>query len=319
MKKFKSKEVPQANDIERAIEIIYSIKRLNVKKPRYINLAYDLVKNNSSFVKKKHMEDFIKDGISIAYKRDVAYYKDSVDILNLASENLLLSIDSFCRSSQHTQRLLIRDAILNSDIYKAYLKNKDFKSMRKLVYTPEESLKKYGSKKFGLVDKTLKRRISCLKAWDDYCSFFEKGIVNGIESKIILIEKDNQKLERAVNSHKKLVSMMLEALKSHDAQVYEDQLVDLVYFGEEKIFFEMKSITEENKGSQLKKAIGQLIFYKNYYNSMNTKLVIVLEKYFSDVDILINDNIDVIWKDGYFFNSDEKTKKKLKIIFNESN
>ena len=110
--------------------------------------------------------------------------------------------------------------------------------------------------------------------------------------------------------------MMKNHLKKKNVLVYEDNLVDLVYSGEDNIFFEMKSITDENKGNQFKKALGQLIFYKNYYNS-KSKLVVVLEKYIEEADYLINDDIDVIWKDGYFFNSDDLTKKKLKIIFSD--
>ena len=39
----------------------------------------------------------------------------------------------------------------------------------------------------------------------------------------------------------------------------------------------MKSINDENKGNQLKKALGQLIFYKNLIDK-NAQLVVVLKR-----------------------------------------
>ena len=162
----------------------------------------------------------------------------------------------------------------------------------------------------GLVDRTLKRRISAIESWLKYCDLVEQSnqesIIEDKNNKIITIEKDNQKLERAVNTHKELVEMMKNHLEKKMYLFMKNNLVDLVYSGEDNIF-EMKSITDENKGNQFKKALGQLIFYKNYYNS-KSKLV-VLEKYIEEADYLINDNIDVIWKDGYFFNADDLTKK----------
>ena len=90
MRKFRSKEVPQANDITRVIEIIYAIDRLDIGtslvKPRYINIAYDLVKNKSPFLKKNLLNNTDSDNIAISssLKRDVAYYKDAADILGLS-------------------------------------------------------------------------------------------------------------------------------------------------------------------------------------------------------------------------------------------
>tara|TARA_B100001173_G_C15931411_1_gene522903 strand:- start:64 stop:1056 length:993 start_codon:yes stop_codon:yes gene_type:complete len=328
MRKFRSKEVPQANDITRVIEIIYAIDRLDIGaslvKPRYINIAYDLVKNKSPFLKKNLLNNTDSDNIAISssLKRDVAYYKDAADILGLSKSANNQLFQRFLTASDHQKRIILKNAILESEVIKTYLSNRTFKKFRKFVYTPDESYKKYDSRKWGISDDTLIRRISSLEAWLEYCDLFkdeesdlEKTSSN--EPHIILIEKDNQKLERAVNAHKNLVDMMKNHLSSKNALVYEDNLVDLIFIGKEKYFFEMKSITDENKGSQLKKALGQLIYYKNYYNS-NARLVVVVEKYFEDINILINDSIDVIWKDDYFFDADKKTKKKLNLIFNEN-
>jgi len=316
MRKFISKEVPQANDIDRVVEIIVSIDRLNLPKPRYINIAYDLLKNESSFVTKKAMEHYKKTGsVSEIFMRDVRYYKDAADILKLSNFST-----QFLSLTAHNQKVMLRNRILDSEIVKSFIKNRSFKDFRELIYTPDEAETYTDSKKRGLVDKTLKRRMSAIESWLKYSDLIEQSnkesIIIDKNNKIITIEKDNQKLERAVNAHKDLVEMMKNHLKKKNVLVYEDDLVDLVYNGQDNIFFEMKSITDENKGNQLKKALGQLIFYKNYYNS-KSRLVVVLERYIEDADYLINDSIDVIWKDGYFFESDDLTKKKLKTIFND--
>ena len=111
--------------------------------------------------------------------------------------------------------------------------------------------------------------------------------------------------------------MMKNLLRSQNskADVFEDPYVDLIYYdNKDLVFFEMKSITEENKGNQLKKALGQLIFYKNLFG-MNGTLVVVLDQYFDDIDYLIDDPIHIIWREGNKFESDKKTKKELKMIF----
>ena len=47
-----------------------------------------------------------------------------------------------------------------------------------------------------------------------------------------------------------------------------------------------------------------------------SKYFLVLDKYFDDIDYLIDDPIHVIWREEDHFQSDNQTKKKLKIVFN---
>jgi len=319
MKKFLSKEVPQANDINRIFDILFSVQKGRV---RYINIAHDLIQKKSKFVKKEYLEYYLpKNDIHVSFKRDVSYYKDAADILGFSEKNKGLTNlgNEIINLSEYDRRIALKDAILSSRIMTTFLDNRTFKKFRNKVYTSEEAFKVTG-RKSGLDDQTVKRRMSSLEAWLEYCNIYQDIDLNSnIESKIILIEKDNQKLERAVEAHEELVRMMKNKLENKNAEVYEDNLVDLVFMGKEKIFFEMKSITEENKGNQLKKALGQLIFYNNYYRAKNTKLVVVLEKYFKEVDILIDDSIHVVWRNGSIFESDRKTKEKLKVLFNDKN
>ena len=166
-----------------------------------------------------------------------------------------------------------------------------------------------------LSDTTIRRRIQTLESWLRYCN----GLSNKLEigkPKIITIEKNLDKLERSTNEHEFLVKMMKDHLKKKKSlDVFEDPLVDLICLGgSTTTFFEMKSITDENKGNQLKKALGQLIFYKNLLDR-NAQLVVVLEKYFDDIDCLVDDPIHIIWKENDTFDSDSKTKEKLGIVF----
>ena len=207
----------------------------------------------------------------------------------------------------------MKDVILNCKAIKTYLsvkssnKEETFLSFKKLI-SPEE-----------LSDTTIKRRISTLERWVEYCNTFTNCKLTPDmidQERIILIEKDEHKSEEARINHENLVKLMKQHLSGEDCEVYEDRLVDLIYNDNENmIFFEMKSITEENKGNQLKKALGQLIFYKNFYKGTDIEMVVVLDKYFKHIDILKDDPIHVIWRDGKSFESDKSTKKKLSIVF----
>lgn len=314
--KFASKDIPQANEILRIFEILKSVKR---KKIRYINIAHDLASRNSSFVEKKYLDVYQEDGtIDKHYHRDIAYYKDACDILGLTKKgkgltdlgNKILSLSSY------EKRLYLSELIMSLSVYNAYLNNKNFKDFRKLVFTHVE-LEKFSYLELkGLSDVTLKRRMSTLKSWEDFCNIYQNSTLNA-NTDIVLIEKDNQKLERAVEIHKKLVEMAKLQLVKKGGEFFEDPLVDLIYIKDKKYYFEMKSITKDNKGSQFKKAIGQLVFYKNFYGDQNVELIVVLEKNFEDTKFMIDDFINVIWKNGDQFETDEHTYKKLGWFFDE--
>ena len=314
--KFASNDIPQANEIIRIFEILSSVKR---KKIRYINIAHDLAFRNSNFVEKKYLDIYKKDrSIDEHYHRDVAYYKDACDILGLTKKgkgltelgNKILSLSSY------EKRVYLSELVSNLNVYKTYLENKSFEEFRKLVFTHEE-LKKFNYLELkGLGDVTLKRRMSTLKSWEEFCSIYQNLKLNN-NTDIILIEKDNQKLERAVKVHKQLVEMAKLKLTGKGSDCFEDPLVDLIFISDKKYYFEMKSITENNKGNQFKKAIGQLVFYKNFYGDKDVELIVVLEKNFKDTKFMKDDFINVIWRNGNKFETDECTKKKLSWFFDD--
>ena len=59
------------------------------------------------------------------------------------------------------------------------------------------------------------------------------------------------------------------------------------------------------------------MFYKNFYGDQNVELIVVLEKNFEDTKFMIDDFINVIWKNGDQFETDEHTYKKLDWFFDE--
>ena len=60
-----------------------------------------------------------------------------------------------------------------------------------------------------------------------------------------------------------------------------------------------------------------IFFYKNYYCVSSVDLVVVTDRHFEHIDILKNDPIHVIWRNGDCFDSDDETKLKLKELFNK--
>ena len=59
------------------------------------------------------------------------------------------------------------------------------------------------------------------------------------------------------------------------------------------------------------------MFYKNFYGDQDVELIVVLEKNFEDTKFMIDDSINVIWKKGDQFETDEHTYKKLSWFFDE--
>jgi hypothetical protein len=281
-----STDIPQADNVYRLFEIV---ELVNKGRWRYVHFKHDL---------------------DITYRQG-QYYKSATETLGLTSREYLTEAgEQFIELSELDKRIFMKDLILNSRAIKIYLKvrsedkNETFLRFKKHIATGE------------LSDSTIKRRITTLKAWVEYCEGLSAKLAIG-RPNIITIEKDLSKLDAATQNHERLVKMMKNHLRSKKGtDVFEDRLVDLICIKRGVMtFFEMKSITDENKGNQLKKALGQLIFYKNLFGK-NAELVVVLDKYFDDIDYLIDDPIHVIWREEDHFESDEKTKEKLKMVFN---
>jgi hypothetical protein len=281
-----SQDIAQADNVYRLFKIIELVKN---GRWRYVHFKHDL-------------------GIT---HRQGKYYKSATETLGLTiREQLTDSGKKLANFSNLDQRIFMKEIILHSRAMKAYLEVKvDDKGE---TFTKFKSCIAIGE----LSDATIKRRIQTLEAWLRYCNGLSEKLEIG-KAKIITIEKDLDKLDHSRNQHEMLVKMMKNQLQNKKGlDVFEDPLVDLICLnGNTTTFFEMKSINDENKGNQFKKALGQLIFYKNLIDK-NAHLVVVLEKYFDDIDYLIDDTIHVIWKENDSFESDLKTKSKLGVVFN---
>ncbi len=298
-----SSEIPQANSLEK-IEKLVDFASKNIWR-------YYLIEEELGVV-----------------HRQVKYYVSAASLLGLVEgykPHKITDIGTkFLSLNKTDKNLLLRELILNTKAMKIYLSLMD--------KDPNVIFENYKKFAVNINDNTLKRRLSNLRNWADFCNEVEPlpiksdnpfDNIDDNESKtlseIITIEKDEGKSSDARLRHNMLVDLMEEVLSKHDNAKVEKEWnnIDLVFENNDNlIFFEMKSITDENKGDQLKKALGQLIFYKNVVKK-DAELVVVLESYFSDVDILDNDPINVVWKEGDSFNANEKTKEKLKVIFDQ--
>ncbi len=90
---------------------------------------------------------------------------------------------------------------------------------------------------------------------------------------------DEAKRERAVESHETLVRLMAEQLRKHGALPKANRYVDLsARLNGSDFLFEMKSTTEANPHSQIRKGLSQLYEYRYIQNVPRGKLVLVIEQ-----------------------------------------
>jgi len=89
---------------------------------------------------------------------------------------------------------------------------------------------------------------------------------------------DRAKRERASTSHETLVNLMAEKLRKRGAIPKANRYVDLSarYEGTDYLF-EMKSTTEDNPHSQIRRGLSQLYEYRYIQNVKEAKLVLVIE------------------------------------------
>ncbi len=89
---------------------------------------------------------------------------------------------------------------------------------------------------------------------------------------------DRAKRERASNSHETLVDLMAERLRQCGAVPKANRYVDLSARLDEDVYlFEMKSTTEDNPHSQIRRGLSQLYEYRYIQNVKEAKLVLVIE------------------------------------------
>lgn len=93
---------------------------------------------------------------------------------------------------------------------------------------------------------------------------------------LVTYEVDLQKLERANLNHQRLVDCTAARLFERGVQPIQNGVIDLYgELGSDRIIFEMKTVHEQNYGSQIRKAVSQLYEYRFVHEFHGSRLCIV--------------------------------------------
>jgi hypothetical protein len=129
---------------------------------------------------------------------------------------------------------------------------------------------------------------------------------------------ERAKLERATTSHETLVNLMAERLRRTGAIPKANRYVDLSARWEgEDYLFEMKSTTEDNPHSQIRRGLSQLYEYRYIQGVKNAKLVLVVENPLKKEDLwlddyLVNDRgVMLVWDGDGKFHCSSNTRQHL--------
>ena len=132
---------------------------------------------------------------------------------------------------------------------------------------------------------------------------------------------DCAKRERAVTSHETLVSLMAEHLRQSGAIPKANRYVDLsARWEDDDYLFEMKSTTEDNPHSQIRRGLSQLYEYRYIQNVKEAKLVLVIENPLPKQnqwmeDYLINDRgVLLVWDGNGKLKCSPEVRKQLEFL-----
>ncbi len=84
--------------------------------------------------------------------------------------------------------------------------------------------------------------------------------------------------DRARVSHRHLINITAERISAAGGIPKSNDLIDLAVNLENDFIFEMKSTTDQNVRSQIRKGVSQLYEYKYLQNKPDAKLVLVVER-----------------------------------------
>lgn len=95
----------------------------------------------------------------------------------------------------------------------------------------------------------------------------------------IQVLRNDAAVERADNAHRRLVNLVAERLRAAGSLPRFNPMIDLFApVGDKSYIFEMKSITEANARSQVRRGVSQLYEYRYLQDLPESILVLVLEK-----------------------------------------
>ena len=132
---------------------------------------------------------------------------------------------------------------------------------------------------------------------------------------------DETTKERAEASHSRLIHMMAERIRGLGAVPKANRLIDLSAQVDDSIYlFEMKSTTEDNARSQVRRGLSQLYEYRFVQDIPKAKLVLVIEKQLPGplqwlVEYLQKDrNIFLVWDGSDNFFASKEVAKALPFL-----
>jgi hypothetical protein len=120
----------------------------------------------------------------------------------------------------------------------------------------------------------------------------------------ITFEIDRVKRDRSNDTHDRLTNLLAHRIREKGGIPKSNVLIDLAtQVNDSKYIFEIKSTTERNMRSQIRRGISQLYEYKYLQNIPDAYLVLVLENPLTDIlgwyqDYLINDREIYFMWDG---------------------
>lgn len=132
--------------------------------------------------------------------------------------------------------------------------------------------------------------------------------------------KDQAKLERANNAHISLVNIVSQRIRENGGIPKSNQLIDLAVNMGNDFIFEMKSTTENNVRSQVRKGMSQLYEYRYLQNKPEAKLILVVEKPLGAshswmLDYMETDrNINLVWDGNDELFGSDKTREELNFL-----
>ena len=108
-------------------------------------------------------------------------------------------------------------------------------------------------------------------------------------------------MERANASHTSLINIVATRIRDAGGKAKSNKFIDLASKMGSDFIFEMKSTTDGNVRSQIRKGISQLFEYRYLQNKPKAKLVLVIERPISPPHSWMNDYLEndqdilVVW------------------------
>jgi len=139
---------------------------------------------------------------------------------------------------------------------------------------------------------------------------------------VIQVMRNQALIDRANATHRSLLNLVAERLRSAGIIPRNNRLVDLAAFMSEHSFlFEMKSTTNSNARSQVREGLSQLYEYRYLQNLPDATLVLVISDPLLAKDSWMQDYLEgdrgvhLVWDGNNQLFASERTKQELSILW----